>query len=80
MHNVIKAQEEIDVWLYIFLTSTIDVSGWSASWSGPFTSEEKVLVPLDRWLCGLQSWSVHCAEEKTLMSPLFITEVRPFFY
>jgi hypothetical protein len=65
-----KAYEEVDVYIHIFLTSAVAGGEWSASRPGRFTPRGKSpQYPLDRRLGGPQGRSGLRGEEKILDSP-----------
>jgi hypothetical protein len=63
-----KSYEGVDAEIYVFLTSTLVGSEWSASRFGRFTAGERTPGAhwVERRLGGSQSRSGRCGEEKTL--------------
>jgi hypothetical protein len=65
-----KAYEGVDVYTHVFLTSAPVGGERSASHPGHFTPGEKApQYPLNRRLCGTQSWSGRDQEVKILDPP-----------
>jgi len=67
----------LEVHLHTFLISAVDGGEWSASCPSCFTTRESPWNPMDRRLCGYQSWSGCSDKEMKFLPPLGINPGCP---